>query len=137
VAELRWDWAVGNGHGARVSRTRFAEDFQRWCDVHQASHLCVVGLDAGDAVVAFGFVALTQRVPAPNQEERWSADVQAVFVTPTLRNGGVGGQLIDQLVRLAREQGAEHVTVHSSPGAVTAYERAGFQRDPLMLNQLL
>jgi GNAT superfamily N-acetyltransferase len=63
--------------------------------------------------------------------------VQAVFVTPTLRNGGVGGQLIDQLVRLAREQGAEHVTVHSSPGAVTAYERAGFQRDPLMLNQLL
>jgi GNAT superfamily N-acetyltransferase len=60
-----------------------------------------------------------------------------VFVTPALRNAGIGGQLIDQLVTLAREQGAEHVTVHSSSAAVTAYERAGFEHDPLMLNQLL
>lgn len=137
MARLRWDWAVGNGHEARVTRSRFAEDFQRWCDAHHSSHLCVVGVDGGDAVVAFGFVALTQRVPAPNLDERWSADVQAVFVMPAFRNGGVGGQLIAQLVRLARERGAEHVTVHSSSGAVSAYERAGFQRDPLMLNQLL
>jgi GNAT superfamily N-acetyltransferase len=137
VAKLRWDWAVGNGHEVRTARTRFAEDFQRWCDAHKSSHMCVVGVDGDDQVVAFGFVALTPRVPAPNLDERRSADVQAVFVTPALRNAGVGGQLIEQLVRLAREQGAEHVTVHSSSGAVTAYERAGFERDPLMLNQLL
>lgn len=137
VAELRWDWGIGNGHEARTTRDRFAEDFQRWFDAHRSTHLCVVGVDRDHEVVAFGFVALTPRVPAPNRDERRSADVQAVFVTPALRNTGIGGHLIEQLVMLARDQGAEHVTVHSSSRAVTAYERAGFERDPLMLNQLL
>lgn len=137
VANLRWDWVVRNGHEARATRSRFAQEFLRWCEDHQSSHLCVVGVDGDDDVVAFGFVALTPRVPAPNLGGRRSADVQAVFVRPDLRNVGIGGRLIDQLVSLAREQGAEHVTVHSSSGAVTAYQRAGFKHDPLMLNQVL
>ena len=128
---------MANDAQPQAARGLFVESFQEWCEAHRASHLCVVGIDRDGAVVAFGFVALTPRVPAPNQDARRSADVQAVFVAPELRNAGVGGQLIDRLVGLARQQGAEHVTVHSSTRAVTAYERAGFTADPLMLNQLL
>ena len=137
VARLRWDWAVPDDHEPRTSRDHCVENFQQWCEAHHSSHLCVVGVDQDDEVVAFGFVALTPRVPGPNLDARKSADLQAVFVTPDLRNAGIGRQLIDQLVGLARQQGAEHVTVHSSSRAVTAYERAGFTDDPLMLNQLL
>ena len=83
---------------------------------------------------------LTGSSPSPTMHAYVStipADVQAVFVVPRLRNLGVGGRLIGRLLSVAREAGAEHVTVHSSADAVTAYERAGFSRDPLMLNQAL
>ena len=136
VARLRWDWALANGRDPQLSEDDFVESFEQWCHDHQQTHLCVVALGR-DEVVGFGFVALTPRVPGPHVPSRRSADVQAVFVVPRLRNAGVGGRLIDRLVSLAREQGAEHVTVHSSAGAVTAYERAGFAHDPLMLNQML
>lgn len=134
VAGLRWD--LDNGRDAQLSRHEFVESFEEWWRDHRRSHLCVVGLD-GDEVVGFGFVALTPRVPGPHVPSRRSADVQAVFVVPRLRNAGIGGRIVDRLVSLAREEGAEHVTVHSSAGAVTAYERAGFVHDPLMLNQTL
>lgn len=135
VAGLRWDWAVAAGHVARDTRDRFVDDFQSWCEARQNSHLCLVALDADDKVVGFGFVVLTARVPTANVDARCSADVQAVFVTPEFRNAGIGGQLVEQLVTLARDHEAEHITVHSSPAAVTAYERAGFVHDPLMMNR--
>lgn len=136
VARLRWDWATARGREPRMAEAAFVETFEQWWRSHESTHLCVVGLERDD-VVAFGFVALTPRVPGPHVPSRRSADVQAVFVVPRLRNAGVGGRLIDRLVGLAREEGAEHVTVHSSAGAVSAYERSGFAHDPLMLNQVL
>lgn len=120
-----------------MNRPDFVEGFVQWWERHEATHLCVVGLDQNDTVVAYGFVALTARVPGALAIERTSADVQAVFVAPAHRNAGIGGRLIDRLVELARLEGAEHVTVHTNDAALTAYQRAGFTLDPLMLNQLL
>lgn len=136
VARLRWDWAIGNGRDPQLSRAEFVEGFEKWWHDHRRTHRCVVALNRDD-VVGFGFVALTPRVPGPHVPSRRSADVQAVFVLPRRRNAGIGGRIVDRLVSLARDAGAEHVTVHSSSGAVSAYERAGFLHDPLMLNQLL
>ncbi|MCP3934927.1 MAG: GNAT family N-acetyltransferase [Actinomycetia bacterium] len=125
------------GHVAQGTRDHFTQGLQQWCEAHQGTHLCLVGIGEDDEVVGFGFVVLTARVPTASLDERTSADVQAVFVTPELRNAGIGGLLIEELVGLARERGAEHITVHSSPGAITAYERAGFVHDSLMMNQML
>lgn len=136
VAALRWDWAVDDERRPQLSRDEFVASLEQWWRDHRPTHLCVVGLER-DEVVGFGFVALTARVPGPHVPSRRSADVQAVIVLPRLRNRGIGGRIVDRLVSLAREEGAEHVTVHSSAGAVTAYERAGFVHDPLMLNQTL
>ncbi|MCB9396159.1 MAG: GNAT family N-acetyltransferase [Acidimicrobiaceae bacterium] len=137
MAELRWGWAVERGHTSQEPLEKFAVAFAGWCHAHQQSHRCVVALDADDAVVGFGFTVLTARVPTASSAPRWSADVQAVFVVPELRNAGIGGRLVERLVEVARESDAEHITVHSSPEAVTAYLRSGFVHDPLMLNRPL
>lgn len=137
VGSLRWESAFEDGPEPTSSRASFVESFVRWWATHEASHRCVVGLDPEGTVVAYGFVALTARVPGALTTNRRSADVQAVFVAADHRNTGVGGQLIDQLVSLARLAGAEHVTVHVNSKAENLYRRAGFTDDPLMLNQTL
>jgi hypothetical protein len=45
---------------------------------------------------------------------------------PAERDAGVGALMLDAVLRQAFDLGLERVTVHSSPGAITAYVRAGF-----------
>jgi GNAT superfamily N-acetyltransferase len=135
VAEQRFDWAVSNGHAPIQDKSTFTSAFVNWAKEHDETHQCLVVIDGDDNVMGFGFLAMTQRVPAPHRDKRWSADIQAVFVPPEHRNSGIGSRLLEALVETARQQGAEHLTVHSSQGALTAYQRAGFTADPLMMYQ--
>lgn len=132
VAGLRFDWALAGGHRPAESREEFVAGFVGWVAEHRGSHACRVVVDGGE-VVGFGFLAVTPRVPAPGRPDRLSGDVQAVFVVPGRRNAGIGVDLVRHLVAEGRRRGVEHLTVHSSPGAVTAYERAGFRLDRRLL----
>ena len=129
-----WERFAGKDE-PRESTEQFTARFLTWCEAHERSHRPLVGVVADDDVVAYGFIALTERVPRADNPLRLSADIQSVWVRPDLRNAGIGGRLIDALVGAAREAGAEFITVHSSDGAVTAYERAGFEHDRLMMFQ--
>lgn len=135
VAGLRFDWAVGNGHVPIGDKRAFTDAFLRWTSDHGDSHQCLVVVDVDDKVVGFGFLALTRRVPVPHRNERRSGDIQAVYIAPEHRNSGIGGQLLEALIEIAHRRGVEHLTVHSSQQAVTAYQRAGFTVDPLMMYQ--
>ena len=138
VGGLRWDDATGAGAETGTTRRAFAEQFRDWVEEHSASHHGLVGVDAVDgAVLAFGFLAVTPRVPTAERHHRTCADVQSVWVAPDRRGDGVGGRLVAALLELAHELGVEHVTVHSSPRAVTLYERVGFVHDRELLNHVL
>ena len=134
VGARLWERFAGRDEPGE-STEQFVERFRVWCESHATSHRPLVGVIDGDDVVAYGFTALTERVPRAGNPLRLSADIQSVWVRPDLRNAGIGGRLIDALVTSAREAGAEFITVHSSDGAVTAYERAGFEHDRLMMYQ--
>jgi GNAT superfamily N-acetyltransferase len=56
-----------------------------------------------------------------------------VYVVPAERNAGVGGRILAAVLERAFEAGLERVTVHSTAGAVTAYERAGFAASARLL----
>ncbi|MER7180174.1 GNAT family N-acetyltransferase [Streptomyces hyaluromycini] len=58
----------------------------------------------------------------------------SVYVVPAERDGGLGGRLIDAVLDRARELGLERVTVHSSPRAVPACSRHGFESSPRLLH---
>ncbi|WP_255532279.1 GNAT family N-acetyltransferase [Polynucleobacter sp. AP-Reno-20A-A9] len=48
-------------------------------------------------------------------------------VLAQFRNQGVGRQILERLVHLARSQGAESIVLHSQVNAIPFYEKLGFQ----------
>jgi GNAT superfamily N-acetyltransferase len=136
VAELRWRWVAeqdglpGDGHAA------FVREFAAWVRENAATHHCLVVVRDG-RVLGMAFLAVTARVPTPAAFSRASGDVQSVYVVPEARDGGLGGRLIDGVLRLAGELGLERVTVHSSSRAVPAYRRRGFAVAPQLLQAVI
>ncbi|PSL37696.1 acetyltransferase (GNAT) family protein [Labedella gwakjiensis] len=137
AARMRWTWVVdekgGEPHG---SEAEFVEGTVAWAERNADTHTCFVA-EIDDEVVGMAWMAVAPRVPSPRAFERRNADVQSVYVSPSVRGRGVGAQLMRALVDAAASVGAERVTVHSSPEAVRMYERAGFSVDPLLLDQSL
>ncbi len=66
--------------------------------------------------------------PVPSGLRGWIEDV---VVDESVRGQGVGGVLIEEAIRLAREAGARTVDLTTRPARAAAgrlYERAGFQQ---------
>lgn len=87
----------------------------------------------GTTIIGMAWLAVLRRVPTPRAVERLSGDVQSVYVVPAERHRGYGGQLIDAILKLARELEVERVTVHSSERAIPAYESRGFNASARLL----
>ena len=125
VATLRWQWIVENGGVPVVTQDEFVEFFADWAARADESHHCTVAR-RGETVIGMAWLAVVPRVPSPQALVRASGDVQCVYVMPAERDAGVGALMLDAVLRQAFDLGLERVTVHSSPGAITAYVRAGF-----------
>ncbi|QRP49797.1 GNAT family N-acetyltransferase [Amycolatopsis sp. FDAARGOS 1241] len=132
VAGLRWRWVAERDGLPEEERAGFVDAFAAWAHDNTATHRCLVAVRTG-TVLGMGFLAITPRAPTPAAVARSSGDLQCVYVVPEGRRDGLGGRLIDALLRLAAELGLERVTVHSSARAVPAYERHGFAMSPKLL----
>lgn len=132
VARLRWQWIAEKGEAPQGNPEEFTAALTAWAREHRDSHRCFVAL-LEDEVVGMAWLALVPRVPTPSAPQRFSGDVQSVYVAPELRDAGLGGRLIDEILTVARKAGYERVTVHSSPGAVPMYERHGFKTSVRLL----
>ncbi|MDT7801104.1 MAG: hypothetical protein QOI78_4537 [Actinomycetota bacterium] len=125
VAGLRWRWVAERDGLPGAGRAEFVREFAAWALANAATHRCLVVVRE-DRVLGMAFLAITARVPTPTAFTRAAGDVQSVYVSPEARDCGLGGLLINGVLRLAADLGLERVTVHSSPRAVPAYERRGF-----------
>ncbi|MGW7530706.1 GNAT family N-acetyltransferase [Amycolatopsis sp. NPDC054798] len=125
VAALRWRWVSDQDGPPKRDRTEFLREFAAWARAHAETHRCLVAV-RDEHVLGMAFLALTPRVPTPHDFSRVCGDVQCVYVVPEARDSGVGGLLIEAILRLAAESGLERVTVHSSDRAIPAYLRHGF-----------
>ena len=86
--------------------------------------------DAADAsavhAVARNRFGLTLATGRMVQQAPGVARVGRMAVTKTLRGGGVGAQVLEALLRVARERGDRQVLLHAQITAVPFYLRAGF-----------
>ena len=128
LAELRWRWAAEERDYAGADHDAFVAAFTAWVVEHRPSHLPFLA-EVDGAAVGMATLLVAERVPSPARRCRLFGDVQSVYVTPEMRDGGVGAVLLAALLEEARTLGLEHVTVHSSDRAVRFYQRAGFGQD--------
>lgn len=133
VAGLRWQWVLENGDTPVTTREEFVRRFLAWAAENAGSHRCMVLVRAGE-IIGMAWLAVLQRVPSPGALDRASGDLQCVYVIPGARDGGLGGRLLDAVLLRARDLGLERVTVHSSPRAIPAYARRGFEPSPRLLH---
>jgi len=133
LARLRYRWRSEERGEDGISRESFVDFYTSWAIDRLASHVAflveVDGRAAGMAWLVFG-----SRAPSPNQLDRRTGDLQAVYVIPELRDAGVGGALLDAILAEARVRELEFLTVHSAQRAVSFYQRAGFTADPTWLS---
>ncbi|MFI7414647.1 GNAT family N-acetyltransferase [Streptomyces sp. NPDC049627] len=135
VVGLRWHWILENGSAApaAVDREDFVRHFVGWAERNASSHRCMVVVSADGQLLGMAWLAVVHRVPTPHALHRASGDLQCVYVVPEARDAGLGGRLITETLARARDLGLERVTVHSSPRAIPAYARQGFETSPRLL----
>jgi GNAT superfamily N-acetyltransferase len=132
VAELRWQWVLENDGTPVVSHEEFLALFVEWAQANRGTHSCTVAR-RGETVIGMAWLAVVPRVPSSRAPMRASGDVQCVYVVPAERDAGVGGRMLAAVLVRAADAGLQRVTVQSTPGAVTAYERAGFAASARLL----
>lgn len=133
VVRLRWLWTTERGAQAETDEESFVRGAAAWARAHRETHVPHVAIDPDGTVVGMAWLALTPRVASTHSLDRWSGDLQSCYVLPDRRDAGIGGRLVEAVLATARERGAEHVTVHTSPGSIRMYARHGFQPNDRLL----
>ncbi|MGF6823485.1 GNAT superfamily N-acetyltransferase [Microbacterium sp. ZKA21] len=133
VVRLRWIWNVDDrGDRPEMTEVQYVRAAADWAREHAASHIPFVAV-ADTEIVGMAWLALAPRVPTTRSIDRVSADLQSCYVLPSFRDRGLGGRLVHAVLDAARDRGAEHVTVHTSPESISMYTRNGFEPHPRLL----
>ena len=130
LAALRREWTqewggVGDDPG-------FAEQFTAWFEQERERRVTWLAEADGRAV---GMVNLTvfERMPQPGRApSRWGY-LAIAFVLADYRDRGIGGRLLDALLRYADGHDFARVVLNPSERAIPLYLRAGFRSASALL----
>jgi GNAT superfamily N-acetyltransferase len=113
----------------------FSGHLSAWWDTCRDSFTAYLAREASGAAIGVAWVSLAPRVPRPGALERFSGDIQTVYVVPAHRRQGIGSALVEAAARHAETRGAARVTVSSGRRALPIYERLGFSSSPRLLQR--
>jgi GNAT superfamily N-acetyltransferase len=131
IARLRHDWT--REWDAGVDDPGFEDRFADWFRRESERRITWLAEDEGQLVGMMN-LAVFERMPSPGRApSRWGYLANA-FVLAAYRNQGVGGRLLDALLRYADAHGFARVVLSPSERSVPFYQRAGFEpADALLL----
>ncbi|MEI8061303.1 MAG: GNAT family N-acetyltransferase [Candidatus Berkelbacteria bacterium] len=95
---------------------------------------------AEEADQVIGYVACSISDSAPYRKKFKLAELGSMFILENFRSQGVGGKLIAEFFRWAKDQKADRATVTASAGnesAIRFYRRNGFENYDLVLEKEL
>lgn len=93
--------------------------------------------EADGAVVGIGGMMLFERPPLDWNLEGREAYLMNMYTVPAWRGRGIGAALVGEMVEHARSVGVKRVWLHTTEGARSLYERAGFVAAPHQMELIL
>ena len=125
LAALRFEWRVDERGEHGLDAAAFQRQMIEWLRAHHTSHQGY--LAARDGVnVGCAWLCVVDRVPAPAEFVRRSGIIQSVYVRASVRNAGIGSDLIRFVIEEARAMELSYLGLHPSERSVSFYERLGF-----------
>ena len=120
----------GEGHSGAPSDPAFRGAVADWFEVN-VGRPSFVGwiVEDGNETVAVGGMVLLSRPPYTRNPSGSEGLITSMYTVPERRGQGLGGQLLQAMIRDARQRGVGRLVLYSSPGARTLYERFGFADD--------
>lgn len=122
VAHLRV--AMDAEEGVAADST-FVGDFADWCHSHLSAFTVFVAED-GDELIGNLWLEPVERVPRPSHDNGPLGYVTNFFVVPEHRNSGVGGALLDAVVKHATHAGFSVLIASPSERSEPLWRRSGF-----------
>ena len=119
---------------ARPGDPLWSEYFSMLADVAGwAAFATVLVAVAGERIVGTATVELDRTIRGSGDLDPGQASFRVLAVDPPARGGGVGRQLVEACVQVARRAGKDVATLHTTDQMAAAqriYRSLGFERDP-------
>lgn len=129
LARLRWNASAEDQPIGPEAFPRFLATFREfWLRAAESGRWSVWVAEGDGRLIGSVWVERVDKVPRPWASPSEYGYVTNVYVEPAWRSCGIGGALVEEAVRQAREQGLEFLIVWPSEASVAFYERAGFRR---------
>jgi GNAT superfamily N-acetyltransferase len=120
----------GEGHSATPSDPVFRRAVTDWFGEHVGGPSFVGWIvEERGRPVAVGGMVLVSRPPYTGNRSGLEGLVTSMYTVPERRGAGIGGQLLQAMLRDARRRGVGRMFLYSSSGARSLYRRYGFTED--------
>jgi GNAT superfamily N-acetyltransferase len=137
LARLRWElYAEQNGDHAEPFEA-YVERFSRFARSALTSKDWLAWVArADDGLVGAMWLHTISRVPVPGRRAGAIGYLTNVYVSPELRNAGLGAQMLDRMKAWCAEEGFSLVVVWPTERSRPFYRRGGFDRpdEPLVMD---
>ncbi len=118
--------------GGRSPRQLHAHDavYRRWLlpRLRSGETVLLILETPQHAVAASGGVWFRPEQPRPEAPRSTVPYIFSMFTEPAQRKHGLAAQLLQEMLRVARQRGYRRVVLHAAPAARRIYRRAGFSR---------
>ncbi len=137
LARLRWDFSPDQVAAARQTREAFIQEFALFVtEALSAERWKIWVADSENRLIGNLYLELIPKLPRPGEFGSRFAYMTNVYVEENVRNGGIGGRLMDAAVAWAMSSDMEFIVVWPSEESVGFYERRGFRGSEAMVRFL-
>jgi N-acetylglutamate synthase-like GNAT family acetyltransferase len=128
LADLRFRFAVESNRRGDQSYEDFVAHFSTYFrDTLASGRWLAVVAECEGRVVGHAYLETMDKLPVPGRPARRMGYVTNVYVEPDLRDGGVGTQVLQEVIRLGREMALESLVLWPTSRSIPFYRRAGFE----------